>query len=85
MVHCFFGVLILHMETAVEAFRIVHGYVIIFEFKIFATKKFRAVRDFGKKTIRKSGMRDLRMQERQIISRADQRCMICLTQTYFKP
>ena len=37
------------METAVEAFRFVHGYVIIFEFKIFATNRFRAVHDFGKK------------------------------------
>ena len=73
------------METAVEAFRFVHGYVIIFEFKIFATNRFRAVHDFGKKMIRKSGMRNQRMQERQIISRADQRCMTCLTQTYFKP
>ena len=70
------------METAVEAFRIVHGYVIIFEFKIFATNRSSRFRE---KTIRKSGMRDLRMQERQIISRADQRCMTCLTQTYFKP
>ena len=73
------------METAVEAFRFVHGYVIIFEFKIFATNRFRAVHEFGKKMIRKSGLRDQRMQERQMISRADKRCMTCLTQTYFKP
>ena len=37
------------METAFKVFRFVHGYVIIFEFKIFATSKFRALRDFAKK------------------------------------
>ena len=45
------------METAFKVFRFVHGYVIIFEFKIFATSKFRALRDFAKKMLRKSGMR----------------------------
>ena len=34
------------METAFKVFRFVHGYVIIFEFKILATSKFR---DFAKK------------------------------------
>ena len=72
MAYCFFGVSILHMETAFKVFSFVHGYVIIFEFKIFATSKFRALRDFAKKMLRKSGMRDQRMQ---IISCAVQRCM----------
>ena len=49
MAYCFFGVAILHMETAFKVFSFVHGYVIIFEFKIFATSKFRALRDFAKK------------------------------------
>ena len=75
MAYCFFGVSILHMETAFKVFSFVHGYVIIFEFKIFATSKFRALRDFAKKMLRKSGMRDQRMQKRQIISCAVQRCM----------
>ena len=53
MAYCFFGVSILHMETAFKVFSFVHGYVIIFEFKIFATSKFRALCDFAKKNVAK--------------------------------
>ena len=70
MAYCFFGVSILHTETAFKVFSFVHGYVIIFEFKIFATSKFR---DFAKKMLRKSGMRDQKMRKRQLISCTVQR------------
>ena len=38
-----------HIETAFVVFRFVHGYAVNFEFKIFATAKFRAFRGLGKK------------------------------------
>ena len=46
------------METAFKVFRFVHGYVIIFEFKIFATSKFRALREKNVTKIRNARSED---------------------------
>ena len=57
-----------HIETAFVVFRFVHGYAVNFEFKIFATAKFRAFRGLAKKLMRKPEMRGQVMRKRQLIS-----------------
>ena len=80
MAYCFFGVSILHMETAFKVFSFVHGYVIIFEFKIFATSKFRAKKCYENQECEIRGCRKGRLFPVQFNGVGK-----CLAQAYFKP